>query len=231
MTWRPTSLTFRLNLRPDERRVLALAAFALAFVTADVVTGGPLTHLDAAIRAAVQPRPPATPWWLALPEALGDLGVGAPVLAIAALICAQALWRLWPLAMSAGIFVTAEGAVLLIKTLVARPGPGEWTDRTGYPGYFPSGHSTTAAVVTGTVVFLAMAGWYAGRPPVPAARAGLVAGLAMGTLAAVGAVLGDFHWASDGIGGLALSTVVLVTGFAAARSYCKASAPLRSDRR
>jgi membrane-associated phospholipid phosphatase len=219
MTDRSTSWMVRVRLRPDEWRVVAVAILVLAFATADVLTGGPLTALDRAVRAAIEPRPPTTPWWLAVPEALGDLGVGAPVLAIAALICAQALWRLWPVVMSIGIFVAAEGAVLILKTLVARPGPGEWADRTGYPGYFPSGHTTTAAVVTGTVVYLVLA-WRRHGDPVPRAEhVSLVAGLAAGTLAAVGAVMGDFHWTSDGIAGLALSAAVLEVGFASTRGY------------
>lgn len=217
-------MTRRFSVTPEETRILVLAGCIFAFAAADVVTGGPLTHLDGQIRAAVQPRPPATPAWLGIPGALGDVGPAAAVLAIAGLVCAQALWRMWPLALAVANFVTAEVSVLLLKTAVGRPGPGEAADRINYPGYFPSGHTATAAVVTGTVVFLAAVAWKPGAGQVPSSRIALICGLGMGLLAAVRAVLGDFHWASDGLGGLALATVVLVAGMAAARTFGAASA-------
>lgn len=212
-------MTEKLRLRPQEVRTVVLAGCVFAFATADVVTGGPLTHLDGQIRHGVQPRPAATPAWLGLPGALGDLGFAAAVVAIAGLVCAQALWRWWPLGLAAGNFVATEVAVLVVKTAVGRPGPGIWADRTGYPGYFPSGHTATATVATGTVTFLAIVAWSRGARRDRAAWVALVCGLAMGLLAAVRAVLGDFHWPSDGLGGLALATLVLVVGFAMVRTY------------
>lgn len=213
----------RLRLRPEEVRIVVVAACVFAFATADVVAGGPLSHLDGQIRAGVQPRPHATPAWLSLPGAMGDLGFAAAALAIAGLVCAQVLWRWWPVALAVGNFVAAEGVVLLLKTVVGRPGPGVFADRTNYPGYFPSGHTTTAAVATGTVVFLAIVAWARGTRLEHATWIALGCGTAMGLLAAVRAVLGDFHWASDGLAGLALATLVLVAGFALVRTYALSS--------
>lgn len=217
-------MTRRLRLRPEEVRIVVLAGCVFAFATADVVTGGPLSHLDGQIRAAVQPRATATQAWLGFPGDMGDLGFAAAALAIAGLVCAHAFWRLWPLGLAVGNFVAAEVAVLVLKTAVGRPGPGMWADRTDYPGYFPSGHTTTAAVATGTVVFLAIVGWSRGARLDQAAWIGLGCGLAMGLLAAVRAVLGDFHWATDGLAGLALATVVMVAGFAVVRTHLESDA-------
>jgi undecaprenyl-diphosphatase len=218
-------MTRRLQLRLKEVRIVVLAGCVLAFATADVLIGGPLTDLDGQIRAAVQPGPYDAPAWLSLLGALGDLGPAAAVLAIASLTCAQALGRLWPLALVAGNFGAAEVAVLVFKELVGRPGPGGNADPANYPGYFPSGHTTTAAVATGTVVFLAVVGWSRGARLRPAPLVSLGCGLAVGVLAAVEAVLGDFHWASDCLGGLALATLVLVVGFATVRPFVGIAAP------
>jgi membrane-associated phospholipid phosphatase len=212
-------VTRRLQLRPQEVRIVMLAGCVLALATADVLTGGPLTRLDKQIRAWTAPPPHSAPAWLSLPSALGDLGPAAAVLAIAGLTCAQALWRLWPLALVAGNFAAAEITVLFLKELVGRPGPGGDADPASYPGYFPSGHATTAAVSAGTVVFLAVVGSSRGARPAGAPLLSLGCGLAVGGLAAVEAVLGDFHWASDGLGGLTLATLVLTGGFALVRPF------------
>jgi membrane-associated phospholipid phosphatase len=209
----------RLPLRPQETRVVVAAVCVLAFATADVLTGGPLVHLDAQIRAAVHPGLHGVPAWLDTVGALGDIGPAAALVAIAGLTCAQALWRLWPVALAVGNLATAEVAVLIVKAAVSRSGPATDADQSGYPGYFPSGHTTTAAVASGTVVFLVMAGWSRGARLHDAGWAGLGCGLAVGSLTAIGAVLGNFHWASDGLGGLALATIVLVAGFASVRPF------------
>jgi membrane-associated phospholipid phosphatase len=218
-------MTRRLPLRPQEMRMVVVAVGVLAFATADVLTGGPLARLDGHIRAAVNPGPHSVPAWLELVGALGDIGPAVALVAVAGLTCAQALWRLWPLALAFGNLATAEVAVLVVKAAVSRSGPASVADQTGYPGYFPSGHTTTAAVASGTVVFLAIAGWTRGARLPDAGWAGLGCGLALGSLTAIGAVLGNFHWASDGLGGLALATIVLVAGFALVRPYVPSRVP------
>lgn len=217
-------MTGRVQLQPHERRIVAVASLVFAFATADVFTGGPLTALDARVRGLVQSRVSATPAWMEVAGDVGNVGVAAAVLAIAGLVAAQVRWRLWPLALVAGNFVAAEGVVLLAKTAVGRPGPGDRADPAGYPGYFPSGHTATAAVAVGTVVFLLMVGRSSSTGFGTAARVGQLAGLAAGVVAAIRAVLGDFHWLTDGLGGLAVAGAVLVFGFAAVRPYLELEA-------
>jgi undecaprenyl-diphosphatase len=219
----------RWRLTPDEWRVVLVAGLVSAFTLADVLTGGPLTHLDGQIRAAVQPRPPATAVWLTVAGAAGDLGFAAAALAIIGLVTAQAMWRIWPLALAMGNLAAVEVAVLVLKSLVGRPGPGESAGLAGYPGFYPSGHTATAAVATGTVVFLGRVGWSRTAPLMQASWLALISGLAMGSLAAIQAVLGDFHWASDCLGGLALAVLVLVPGFALTRTHLARSPGAAAD--
>lgn len=212
-------MTFtRVSFRPLDVRVLGVSLVAFALVTADVVSGGPLTHLDGQIRAGVQPRLPPNAAWMGIAGSLGDIGVAAAMMAIAGLVAAQIRWRFWPLLLAAGNLVAVEIMVYGVKAAVGRPGPGVEADRTGYPGYFPSGHTATAAVATATVVFLVLASrWGAARLD-RASTVALVAGLLVGVVAAVRSVLGDFHWASDVLGGLAAAAIVLTLGFATARA-------------
>ncbi len=219
----------RLRLSSDEWRIVLVAGLVVAFTMADVLTGGPLTHVDGQIRAAVQPRPPPTAFWLTVAGAAGDVGFAAAALAIVALVTAHATWRIWPLVLAMGNLAAAESAVLVLKALAARPGPGESAGDAGYPGFFPSGHTTTAAVATGTVMFLGRVGWSRSAPLMQASWLALGSGLAMGSLAGVQAVLGDFHWASDCLGGLALAALVMVPGFAVARSHVARSADAAAD--
>lgn len=212
----------RIALRRDEVRSIVVAACVLAFSTADVLTGGPLTHLDAAIRS-VAPRPGGPATWSTVALSFGDIGVAAAALVIAGLVCAHALWRLWPLVLAAGNLAVTEGAVLALKAAVGRPPPGESTVPTDYPGFFPSGHTATATVAAGTVVFLVVAWRTAAGRLVLAAQVSLGVALGIGGLTAVQAVLGDLHWASDGLGGLALGTLVLVGSLAAARTHVDAT--------
>jgi len=208
----------RVSLRPLDVGVLAVSSVAMALITADVVSGGPLTYLDAHIRAGVQPRLPATPAWMGPAGALGEIGVAAALMAIVGLIAAQVRWRFWPLLLAAGNLVVVEILVYVVKVAVGRPGPGIYADRAGYPGYFPSGHTATAAVATSTVVFLVLASRWGTAQLDRASTAALVGGLLVGIVAAVKTVLGDSHWATDGLGGLATAAIVLTLGFAAARA-------------
>lgn len=220
----------RVSLRPIDVRVLGVSLVAFALVTADVVSGGPLTHLDAQIRAGVQPRLPPNSAWMGIAGSLGDIGVAATVMAIAGLVAAQIRWRFWPLLLAAGNLVAVEIMVYGVKAAVGRPGPGVEADRTGYPGYFPSGHTATAAVATATVVFLVLASrWGAARLD-RASTVALVAGLVVGVVAAVRSVLGDFHWASDVLGGLATAAIVLTLGFATARAQADSAVATQSSR-
>lgn len=215
-----------LSLRPVDVRVLAISVLVFALITADVVVGGFLSSLDTDLRDVVQPRPADAPSCMSVVAALGDIGVAAAFLGIAGLVAAHARWRLWPLLLAVGNFVAVEALVYAAKAAVGRPGPGVLADTTGYPGYFPSGHSATAAVSTGTVVFLLLVSGWAGVQMARASTAAVAAGVLVGGVTAVRAVLGDFHWATDGLAGLALAALVLTTGFALVRATVGSAVPM-----
>jgi membrane-associated phospholipid phosphatase len=199
----------------------------LALLSADVVSGGLLEHLDHVMRDRIQPRPPTSPWWMLLPGNVGELGIGAGFVTAASLVTAQVTWRVWPLLLGLGNLLAVEVAVFVLKTVVGRPGPGIHAGRTGYPGYFPSGHTATSAVCVGTAAFL-LCTWFSARRLDIASSVGQAVAVVVGAISAARAVLEDNHWVSDGIGGLLLATVVLTVGFSAARRYVPSSA--RSDR-
>lgn len=202
---------------------MALSLVGLVLLTGDVVSGGPLTHADEWLRDAVQPQSAAaSPGWTAAAGGLGELGVAVALMAIISAVVAQYSWRLWPIVLAAANFVVAEALVLALKAAVGRPGPGIGADRADYPGYFPSGHTTTAAVCGGTVVFLLM---MAGGDPHrinQAATWGRLIGVVLGSATALYAVLGDQHWATDCLAGLLVAVVVLTTSFAVCRAHLAA---------
>ncbi len=206
------------SLRPVDVRILVVSGLGFALVTADVVVGGYLSHLDTQVRDGIQPQPSATASWMGVVAAFGEIGIAAALMAISGLVAAHARWRIWPLVLAAGNFVAVEALVYVAKVAVGRPGPGVLATSAGYPGYFPSGHSATAAVSAGTVIFLVLASSWVGVSLENASSGALAGGLLVGAVTAVRAVLGDFHWASDGLGGLAVAAIVLTLGFAMARA-------------
>jgi membrane-associated phospholipid phosphatase len=183
-----------------------------------VVSGGPLTAFDAILRDRVQGDPASAPLWLQLPSDLGGIGVGSAVILVVALTTGQKIWRFWPVIFAVATLAVLELLVYVSKSLIARPGPGERTDLSSYPGYFPSGHAATSAVATGVVIFLAFV-WTSTRRLDTASLAGQVGAAVMGLLAVLRAVVEDFHWLTDGIAGVLLASIVLTLSFAAARRY------------
>jgi membrane-associated phospholipid phosphatase len=168
------------------------------FLSWQVVSDGPLTAADRALRTASSCcRSPGAP--TAVAQAAADLGngvVAGGTLAAGALLLA-ARRRSWlpPLVAVAALAVVPL-LVLPLKAAFARPGP-DGLPLGDYPGYYPSGHAVTAAVAYGTLALLCR-----GRAPRAAAA---VAVLATG----VGLVLRQYHWATDVLAGWALSGVVL----------------------
>jgi membrane-associated phospholipid phosphatase len=208
-----------LLLRRVDVKVLLAAIVVFALVTADVVSGGLLTHLDTEIREQLIAHgltAPGTFWPLG---DLGDLGVAIAIVGAAAAVASQLRWKVWPAVFALGSLGCTEALILVSKTLVARPGPGVWADREDYPGYFPSGHTATAMVVVGVVAYLALVTPESARYRDRAAEISLVVGAIAGTAAGIYAVLGDFHWVSDIVGGLALGAAVLVISCASVRTH------------
>lgn len=190
------------------RRVLLLVlpALLLALLTWQVLAHGPLLGLDARLsRALVHPDR-----FSELLSDLGDIQVAVPVLALAV---ARVLWRgraagtdrwwLPPLA-AAVLMALVPLIVVPLKVWTARPGTAVVPPAVGY---FPSGHTATAAVAYGSATLLLLP-WLRS----PAARRSLVAGCAVLVLGvSYGLVRRGWHWPLDVVAGWCLSTVLLTT--------------------
>nr|WP_330332913.1 phosphatase PAP2 family protein [Streptomyces sp. NBC_00536] len=148
-----------------------------------MLASGPLLTPDERIsRAVVRSVPDA------VTERLADLGnvqVAVPVLVLA-MAYAVRRSRRWRPALAAALAMALVPALVVpLKDWTARPGPLEpWA-----AGYFPSGHTATAAVAYLGAALLVRP--YA-RRPWPTAAALLLAGAT-----AVGLVLRGFHWPLD----------------------------------
>lgn len=109
-----------------------------------------------------------------------------------------------PLLAGAAAFAVLPAVVLPLKSAQARPGPkGPLAD--DYAGFFPSGHSTTAAVAYGAAALLLL--------PLLRSRAArrLLVGAAGAAVAGTGAglVWREYHWPLDVVAGWCLAGVLL----------------------
>lgn len=183
---------------------LLLPVLLFALSTWQVVVDGPLLRLDERLsRALVRPDRAS--------ELLADLGsvpVAVPVLAVAAAYAARrargsGTARPWLPFVAAGVVMALVPAIVVpVKQL---------TDRAGTPavppgtGYFPSGHTATAAVAYGTAALLLLP-WltraYARRTVIA-----LAAVLVLGT--SYGLVRRGYHWPLDVVASWCLSAVLL----------------------
>lgn len=184
--------------------LLVLPAVVLALVTWQVLVDGPLLRLDAdASRALVHPDR-----FSQLLSDLGNVQVALPVLAAALGYAAwrgraagAGRWWLPPLA-AAVLMALVPAVVVPLKEWTARPGTPVVPPGTGY---FPSGHTTTAAVAYGSATLLLLP-WLRS----PAARRALVTGcLALVLGVSYGLVRHGWHWPLDVVAGWCLSTVLL----------------------
>ncbi|WP_079148238.1 phosphatase PAP2 family protein [Streptomyces agglomeratus] len=178
---------------------LLLSGLLFALVTWQVAAHGPLRRADERLgRAAVGHGPAGLTEFLA---DLGNLAVALPVLAAA---LAYTLWRggrgALPRAAGAALAMAAVPALVVpLKSWIARPGP-----LTPDTGYYPSGHTATAAVAYGgaallLVVYVRRHRWW---PPALA----LLLTLATGA----GLVLRGYHWPLDVAGSWCLCAVLLL---------------------
>lgn len=212
-------MTFKPRLDSTQTRRVALAVVGFVLIALDVVSGGLVASLDQALRGWLQPQPPSLVSLLGVAGELGNVGVSAALLGIAGAVTSHVLWKIWPILFVGSVLLVTEGLIYVTKLVVGRDGPGSWADRSAYPGYYPSGHTATAAVCAGSVVFLALMSRRGGVSNVArAANWGSAVGLLVGALAAAHAVLGDSHWFSDGLGGLLLALSILTVAFAAVPS-------------
>ncbi|KRV51024.1 hypothetical protein AQ490_02115 [Wenjunlia vitaminophila] len=189
--------------------LLALGMLVLlVLITWQVVDDGALLVLDERARDAVPHRgadEPVRPWAAELLADLGGTLVAGPVLAAAAL--GSAWWnrrrdavRWWlPLVWAAVAGAAVPLLVVPMKAVVGREGPDGTLDP-GQLGFYPSGHTATAAVCYGAAVLLA-----------PAGRRGLTwAAAALNAAVGVALVWCGYHWALDVVAAWCLSGTVLL---------------------
>ena len=186
--------------------LLALPALLFTLITWQVVTHGPLLGLDRRLsRALLRPD--------RFSAALSDLGnvqVAVPVLVVA---LAYVGWRgrttgtdrWWlPPAAAAVLMALVPAFVVPLKDWTARPGTPLMPPGTGY---FPSGHTATAAIAYGSATLLLLP-WLRS----PAARrtlVGVCAALVLGV--SYGLVRRGWHWPLDVVASWCLGTVLLTT--------------------
>ncbi|MDW5317121.1 VTT domain-containing protein [Rhizobium sp. PL01] len=204
---------------PGRRETALLAGLFLLLIASgwlffgileDVVTGDPLVSFDTAIFQLLQGL--RTSWGDALMIGLTELGDTTVVVPVT---IAVLLWLAWRRAWgtSAYFLAAVAGGSLFntaIKVAVHRARPiSELYD--GWSNFsFPSGHSTTNAVLYGFIAFLI------GRNLSLAGRAGVAfAAALLVTLIALSRVYLGAHWFSDAVGGLAFAiTWLTVLGIA-----------------
>ncbi|MFF9129298.1 phosphatase PAP2 family protein [Streptomyces sp. NPDC014806] len=184
--------------------LLLLPALLFALITWQVVTDGPLLTADERLSGdLVHPGR----FWELLSD-LGDVRVAVPVLALA-VACAgwwgrRAGLERWWLPPLAGALTMALVPALVVPLK-------DWTARPSTPlmppavGYFPSGHTATAAVAYGAAALLVLP-WLrspAARRLVVAACAALVVAVSTGLL------IRGYHWPLDVVASWCLATVLL----------------------
>ena len=207
--------------RQQRRLRLGGALLTLAALLEQVVTGGPVTRLDHIIEQGlaaerIAPLHAAASWltWL-----------GNPVFMVPALICVAVAagrhrrsWRPVLIALIAAAVLT--GTVVCLKYAIGQPGPGGRRPVDG--GSWPSGHTTTAVVVWGTIARLA--------PPSHAKwRIGMTAGVP--ALVGVALVYGGYHWLSDVLAGWILGPLLLtlIAAFTSGRTSRLQQTPIPGE--
>ncbi|MFF7137536.1 phosphatase PAP2 family protein [Streptomyces sp. NPDC008196] len=184
--------------------LLGIPALLFALITWQVVEDGPLLRVDERVsRALVHPD--------RFSAGLADLGnveIAIPVLVAAILHSAwQARragtdrWWLPPTA-AAVLMALVPALVVPLKELTDRPG----TDVSPGTGYYPSGHTATAAVAYGAATLLVLPWLRTTRT-----RRALVIGYGLVVLGvSFGLVRRGWHWSLDVVGSWCLCTVLLL---------------------
>lgn len=180
-------------------------ALGLSVLTTLVATGGPSAGLDRWVDQTLPRRGggPAPIHFVA--EAI--TAVANPPVTVALLLTVAALWAIWlrtpwsVLAAAPAVAVLTV-TVLLGKWLLARPGP-PGSDPVHIFGAYPSGHTATALVCTGTLAVLVTRRH-------PQYRRGLtLAVTGWTTLVAWSLLWLHFHWLCDVLGGALLGALLL----------------------
>ncbi|MCK8435955.1 phosphatase PAP2 family protein [Streptomyces sp. D2-8] len=186
--------------------LLALPALLFALTTWQVVADGPLVRLDERLsRVLVNPD--------RCSELLADLGniqVAVPVLAVALGYVAVRRRRVgadrwWlPVAAAALLMALVPALVVPLKELTDRPGTPAVPPGTGY---YPSGHTATAAIAYGSATLLLLP-----RLRTTLARRALITlcvALVLG--ASYGLVRRGYHWPLDVVASWCLCVILLTS--------------------
>ncbi|MFD8234232.1 phosphatase PAP2 family protein [Streptomyces sp. NPDC059696] len=196
----------RAVLRGSVALLLALPALLFVLITWQVAADGPLVGLDERLsRVLVNPD--------RCSELLADLGnvqVAVPVLALALGYVAvrrrrAGTDRWWlPVAAAVLLMVLVPALVVPLKAVIARPGTPAEPPGTGY---YPSGHTATAAVAYGSAALLLLPVL---RTPLARRTAiTLCAALILG--ASYGLIRRGYHWPLDVAGSWCLCAVLLTS--------------------
>ena len=196
---------FRRRLWGAGSKGAVVLALGLAVLTTLVATGGPSAGLDRWVDETLPRRGggPAPLHFVA--EVITT--VANPPVTVALLLAAAALWAirsrtLWPVLAAAPAVAVLTMTVLLGKWLLARPGP-PGSHPVHFLGAYPSGHTATALVCTGTLAVLV-----AGRHP-QYRRSLTLAVTGWTTLVAWSLLWLHFHWLCDVLGGALLGALLL----------------------
>ncbi|KUL40338.1 hypothetical protein ADL12_13740 [Streptomyces regalis] len=173
-------------------------------ITWQVVADGPLVRVDERVsRALIHPD--------RFSELLADLGnvqVAVPVLAV---FLVHTAWRSrrtgtdhwWlPAAAAAVLMALVPALIVPLKELTDRPGTPAVPPATGY---FPSGHTATAAIAYGSVALLLLP-WLRSAY---ARRELLIACAVVNAAVGFGLVRRGYHWPLDVVASWCLCTVLL----------------------
>ena len=197
-------------------RWAALLFLGFLAVTQQVITNGPLIHLDAKIFNANRPHLTKLEKLALLRiDNLGLRGVTATILFITAFFIARRFksWR--PLNLSILAVLALNLVVGLAKLLVGRTKPKLNIDLIYAGGLsYPSGHASNAILTWGVLAYILY------RYSHPSAWHPLAMGFAAGTFTLGVCVVSAFrntHWLSDLLGGLFIGGALLVMVIAADR--------------
>lgn len=185
--------------------LLGIPALLFALITWQVVEDGPLLRVDERVsQALIHPDRPSA--------ALSDLGnatVAIPVLVLAL------LWSAWrarrggtdrwwlPSTAAAVLMALVPALVVPLKELTDRPGTPVVPPATGY---FPSGHTATAAIAYGAATLLVLPFLRSART-----RRALVIGYVLVVLGvSYGLVRHGWHWPLDVVASWCLSADLLL---------------------
>ncbi|MER5210811.1 phosphatase PAP2 family protein [Streptomyces sp. NPDC002838] len=192
--------------RPASFLLLGLPALLFALITWQVVTDGPLLRADERVsRALIHPD--------RFSELLADLGnvqVAVPVLLVALVYVARRArgigtdrWWLPPTA-AALLMALVPALIVPLKELIDRPGTPAGPPGTGY---YPSGHTATAALAYGAAALLLLPWLHSAT----ARRACVVLCAALVLGASYGLVRRGYHWPLDVVASWGLCGVLLVS--------------------